>query len=65
MNNKLKIVELEEIEYNNTSAIRNLIMSLKREMNLMRRCYRKAELRFSIIPTLEKYLSDLELHNEE
>ena len=52
--------KLKKVEYNNCKAIRSLITELKKEMHHMRRCYRKAELKYSIIPTLENYLSDLE-----
>jgi len=56
-----KILQIDHsIEYNNQSAIRNLLRDLERECASMRRCYRKAELKYSIIPTLRQYLSDLE-----
>ena len=57
--------KINTIEYSNSKAIRSLITELKREMHHMRRCYRKAELKYSIIPTLENYLSDLELLEDE
>tara|TARA_A100001515_G_scaffold129259_1_gene115863 strand:- start:759 stop:980 length:222 start_codon:yes stop_codon:yes gene_type:complete len=69
-NTVLQITEHQEnkiknIEYNNSNAIRNLVKELKKEMHHMRRCYRKAELKYSIIPTLENYLSDLENLGDE
>ena len=35
------------------------------EMSGMRRCYRKAELKYSIIPVLRQYLRDLEILDDE
>ena len=61
-----KVLQLtEDIEYNNQVAIRNLILQLEREMSMMRRCYRKAELKYSIIPVLRQYLRDLEILDDE
>lgn len=61
-----KVLQInEDIEYNNQVAIRNLIVELEREMSGMRRCYRKAELKYSIIPVLRQYLRDLEILDDE
>jgi hypothetical protein len=73
MNNNLNIIDKDttnkEIvdlkKHSNAQSIRLLLRALEEEMYEMRRCYRKAELKYSIIPTLKRYLSDLEHLEDE
>ena len=61
--NDKEIIDLKK--HSNAKHIRLLVRALEEEMYEMRRCYRKAELKYSIIPTLKRYLSDLEHLEDE